>query len=161
MPLVTAPIILELTAGMPETEDDPVIVRLAHLDEPGDVKATLGVHFGRHWTFDRVLVPVGDLDPADAAALGFAQNTGARVARVAMPEPDAAAVDGDLTDTPLGAAVVAAVQALAVGQSLLVLVPRHVEATAVEALVRRALRWRSTWQPAESADDLRTVPHPL
>jgi hypothetical protein len=147
MTLLTAPIVLELTDGLPESETDSIVVRLAHVDEPGDVRATLGVHFGRRWACDRIVLVAPELT---TEAIRFVTLTGSSVFRLTPPS------QGNLQE--LGGLVSAAIQTLETGQALLVLAPSTVRAEWLTSVVRRAMAWRGAWQSAEDSTELVGLP---
>lgn len=153
MTLLTAPIVQELTDGLPESETDSIVVRLAHVDEPGDVRAVLGVHFGRRWACDRIVLVAPELTTEDVEAIRFVTLTGSSVFRLSPP------ARGALQE--LGGLVSAAIQTLGTGQALLVLAPSSVRAEWLSSVVRRAMAWRGAWQPAEDAAELAGRPQHL
>ena len=154
MQTMTQPVTWDLTRGVPGADEDPIGVRLARAEYPGDLAAMIEEDWdvfanARAVVVDAERLALGD---ADVAGLTRLATVGVRVVIAAARRP---APFPPLTvphEPAFGRAAAAAISALDPGRRALLVSPEPHDSPDLRRLVSHALAWRAAWEEPEAGD---------
>lgn len=150
----TQPVMWDLTRGVPGADEDPIGVRLAQAEYPGDLAAMIEEDWdafagARTVVVDAERLGLGD---ADVAALTRLATVGVRVVITAARRPATFPPLLVLYEPTFARAAAAAIYALDPGRRVLLVSPDPYDSPDLRRLVAHALAWRAAWQEPEAGD---------
>ena len=153
METLTQPLTFDLLANVPGAARDPIQVRLAQAESPGDLAAIIRLEWQAFARAHVVVVDAGSLSLADgdAAALSRLASIGVRVV-VAGGRPAGFPPMLVLHEADFARAAVASLYALEPWQTAVLVSPEPPDSPGLGAVVAHALRWRAAWQDPEDGD---------
>ena len=158
METLAQPLTVDLLREVPGAVEDPIRVRLAQAEAPGDLAAMIRLEWQAFIRAHVVVVDAGRLALADgdAAALSRLASVGARVVIAGGRAAGGAGAGFPpllvLHEPAFARAAVASIYALDPWQTAVLVTPEPPDSPEIRSLVTHALRWRAAWQDPEVGD---------